>query len=236
MSSSPNKISVKGRHVAIIIPAYTPALPVEVTNALLNTERVLRQYGVNVSVEYAIECGLIHRVRNELVHTALHSLDGVTDIMMIDSDVVWRPEHVLRLLAMAETHPVNCGMYCLKDDEPQFRMIMDDPGDGFAEQDEFGMVKVRGVPAGFMMVRREVFEQLADRVDYYYTRHGTHKDQKVSAFFQLQIIDHEDYGEDIWFCRQCYNNGIPMWVDPAIDLIHIGRKLYDHKLLDYLSV
>ena len=59
--------------------------------------------------------------------------------------------------------------------------------------------------------------------------------QPVKAYFQTAIIDEHYYGEDIFFCKRCHEAGISLWVDPQINLIHIGRKKYDHKLVDYLS-
>jgi hypothetical protein len=161
----------------------------------------------------------------------------VTDLLYIDSDIAWRPEDVMRLLSWATEYPIVAGMYPVKQDTPKFHVILDAADTGHIIQNEYGLIKARGIPAGFMLVRRHALETIQPHMPIYRPRKGAFEGETVTIFFDCSVDTETEtyYGEDIEFCRRMNRHDVGIWIDPAIELKHIGTKVYQHDFVAFLK-
>jgi len=85
-----------------------------------------------------------------------------------------------------------------------------------------GLVRAKRVATAFMLVRREVFEQMSaahPEWSYYDTR----SDRMLNAMFDFLVTDEGYIGEDFLFCDRARELGFEVSVDPTIDTGPYGR-------------
>jgi len=173
--------------------------------------------------------------------------------MFIDSDIDFNPMDVIALLALDK--PINGGPYPKKTlawekmfDAVKFGLCDDNPmkmelysGDyvfnvvpGTKEIRMDAPVQVLEIGTGFMLIKREIFEQfkvaypdLAYTPDHNRTVHfdGT---RKIHAFFDT-VIDPKTnryLSEDYMFCQWCRNIGIEIYICPWMKLKHAGTYIF----------
>lgn len=76
---------------------------------------------------------------------------------------------------------------------------------------------------GFMMIRRNVIEKLADSAETYEGPDG-----RVSALYMTPVHNDGFESEDYHFCRKAREAGFKILMDPSISLGHIGQFRYGH--------
>lgn len=220
---------------------------------VLQTVNKLRSLGVQV---YFVQMGnesLITRARNELTRIFLEQKFDY--LMFIDADIGFDDTAVTQL--MAANKDIACGIYPkkevdwdaveravasgkttnLKDYSGAFVLNIDPELGGQLGTDETGCIEVRHGGTGFMMIKRQVFEQLADKVPTY--RASTVKDAagnylkpEVKEYFATSI---DDTGcllsEDYHFCELWRKNGGKIHANPFIKLEHVGTYVYGGDIL-----
>lgn len=94
--------------------------------------------------------------------------------------------------------------------------------------DKNGVVEVRHIPTGFMMIKREVFETLKDKVTpYQYTDYHTQANSTHYEFFPVGVKDNILLSEDWYFCDIARANGIPIHFNTNIVTTHTGTFTFD---------
>lgn len=88
-------------------------------------------------------------------------------------------------------------------------------------------LEVPTAPTGFMLIKRGVFEALQDKVDKY---EHPDCDEKIDAFFDVEIADGKLYSEDNYFCRLWRSIGGKVYIAPWVCLPHTGNFSYQGKL------
>ncbi len=150
-----------------------------------------------------------------------------THLFFVDADVVVPPDSIINLLN--DKHDVVNGWY-LSRKGTGYPVIMKREGkfNGWCNIDNFNtyksyspsefldlvptadnpnLIKVPAVGAGCQLVKREVYEKLGDK-PYYESHNKFH-----------------DFGEDLYFCENCYKNNINIWIDKRVFCGHIGWKM-----------
>lgn len=214
---------------------------------VLQTINKMQSVGVQV---YFVQMGnesLITRARNELTRIFLEKQFDY--LMFIDADIGFDGNAVAQL--MAADKDIVCGVYPKK--EVDWVAVEKAAKEGkenlkdysgafvlnFAQElgkelhtDSDGCIEVRHGGTGFMLIKRKVFEQLADKVPSY--RPSTIKDAngnylkpETKEFFATSI----DEGgcllsEDYHFCEMWRKNGGKIYVNPFIKLEHVGTYIY----------
>jgi hypothetical protein len=160
----------------------------------------------------------IHAARNKM------AMGITTDyILFIDSDMVWEPEDILKLLD-ADKEIIG-GLYFLKkppfhpiaykDNEP----VSDYPNEPF---------EVDSIGSGFLLIKNEVFQNLLD-ADFV-NKHGLPFDPihgKTSVYKTTGLAGIID---DCAFCARSKARGFDVWCHPALDgLGHIGTTIFRSK-------
>jgi len=95
----------------ILTPCYASLCYIDYTNCIIETIEVLRRFNIPVKVSFCKNDSLVSRARNNLVASAMCDT-LMTHMLFIDSDIIWNPYDVLKLL-MADKGLVG-GIYPLK--------------------------------------------------------------------------------------------------------------------------
>lgn len=212
--------------IVIATPCYDCRITIEYAHALITTLRTLPGHGIDVAWQTRPGDSLLPMARNMLVAQCL-SDPTWTHLLMIDSDIQWYPEHIVRLLS----HDVDlvCGPYRMHRTANQLDGL---PMPGGEIDQRTGLVECDWVGAGFMLAKRVVFTRmmeaypasaLAGRAHGLYVN-GTRASrlENLYDFFPLGWLDGEYVSEDVAFCRRWRKIGGKVWLDPTIRLTHYG--------------
>lgn len=194
----------------------------------------------------------VGRSRNAL--TAAFLASDCTEILFIDSDLIFSAEQIERIVLHEED--VVGGAYLLKTEG--FPRTCSNPKPGVTQPREDGLMEVAYVGTGFLRVRRHVFERMIEafwKDMVYMTDDGQHQiqydfwgmgvyeydeskhqyDEKVleSIMKQGYPIDKAKFimrrrwlSEDWCFCQRCADLGIPVYLDMRVTLGHSGHAVY----------
>lgn len=140
-------------------------------------------------------------------------------LFMIDSDIVWNPEHFLKLYSSDKN--VISGIYF--DSQGADAMIHKQKHDYkpmtreeiIAFQKSGNPVEVYGVGLGFMCVKHGVFESL---------KRPWFNLGKVSQKINDVTYDIPQ-GEDLYFCERVAENGHKVFVDPTVIVGHVKSNI-----------
>ena len=223
MAEIEKKISLAGRKLMICIPAYDNKLNIDSSFALANLAIKAKEMGFQLYLTHLSGCSLITKARNALVADFL-ATDADT-MLFVDADVVINADAVLRLFALSIGKDITAGIYPRRGMDRKFFLDYYLNGDGALEFDEDGMLRVRRIGTGFMMIQRHVLEtMIANHPEWgYYNNVNERTDYAV---FDLGIMDNEYYGEDYLFCDRAGKEGFTVYLDPSISLPHVGSEKF----------
>ena len=178
----------------ILTPTYGFMCNVDFVMSLMNTMHLLKNFGVEAVVDFCKNDSLISRARNNLIAKALAREEPrkVTHVLFIDSDIVWNPWDVLKLLISGKE--LIGGIYPKKKYNFEKMLTPDFPkclldqkkGSILSGMDDVTFLKcklvdcnlnylsnkieiknniceVRHVATGFMMIQRTLLEELKTR-------------------------------------------------------------------------
>ena len=83
------------------------------------------------------------------------------------------------------------------------------------------MMRIQRVGTGFMLVRRNVVERLAEKAERYLGQDGV---GQVANVFEFTLRDGKFVGEDYSFCDKARAEGFKVWIDVDISLPHVGTE------------
>lgn len=172
------------------------------------------------------ESSQVHVNRNTIWHIAYDA--KVPYLLYIDSDMIWKPKDVERLLKSSEDKEVISGLCTTRKQSPAGNYhycVYESDGTGRNRP----MMSVPKVPfrcwavgAAFMLIRRPIIvrmweEKMKHGYPFDLMQHGLSPDKsKIESSF---------LGEDISFCTRLRKLNIDIWCDPAVKPIHIGEAL-----------
>lgn len=216
------------RHVFIAIPTYGD-IKAGCVNSLNAVQHNLVANGVSVDV--AILSGNCHvdDARNDLCRMFLES--EATHLMFIDADLQFSAESVRTLLAYDEA--IIAGVYPYKSDDESYPVVP--VGKGF-QFDERGLVKVKGVPGGFVMIAREVIQTLYDANKHKgaWPNKGNYGTLPVVEIFHRSIeLGRSRRSGDYEFCAKAIEAGYDIWIAPNLRFGHIGDKVHNGCIQDH---
>ena len=178
---------------------------------------------------------LISRSRSRI---ATHFLQKTTDdyLFFLDDDVVISPQDARKLMLEAYNNklPILGAPYATKSQEKSTFAIMTNENKGsFNFGKEGGLVSVKNVSTGCMLIAREVLEKMVKKETAHLVEQGYY------SFFQHRegLIDGkwQDQSEDWFFCNEAKKLGFSIWMDSSIKLDHIGSFAYNFDYVKLLS-
>lgn len=195
----------------------------------------------------------VGRSRNMMTRKFLEG--DYTDLLFIDSDIVFSPAHIERILSHSER--VVGGIYFKKNEdiaEPCLNTLCK------PILKDNGLNQVAYIGTGFLRIKRVVFEMIIERwgqeiaycpdgsqdlLEYNFWNLATYtfdKEQvvisdperiaKLAAKYKTtpeiaeKAIRTRWLSEDWWFCQRCMDLGIKVWADRRIALKHSGNILF----------
>lgn len=205
--------------VFVATPTYDGKVHAQYALALSDTQMLLSQMGVKLISR--IHCGgsLLVAERNRLITEFLES--QCTHLMFIDSDIGFPPLAISKFLNY--DLPFIAACYPARGEKTFIFRSFENEDKSLIVDETKTLVKMQYIPAGFMMIKRELILKLCENnPDLYYEPKDT-KNKPGYMLFNTTLRDKEFWGEDYEFCRLIRENGFDIWVDPSIQLDHAGN-------------
>jgi len=255
--SNDNVVSIKSAekppiHLFIATPMYGGMCAGFYTQSILNLQNVFKNTGWTLSFSFMFNESLIPRARNALVQGFLKS--GATHMMFIDADIKFEASHIIHMVEADKE--ILCGIYPKKEinwESTKKAMDAGVPNDQLKHftgsfvvnlvdySSEVTVpvnkpVEIWNGGTGFMMIKREVFDNLADKVPEYTNNivdlSGTLKADTIKEYFATSIEEETKIllSEDYHFCKLARKHGMKVWAAPWAQLGHIGSYLFEGQL------
>jgi hypothetical protein len=217
--------TLAGKSLFIAIPAYDFKVSLKLATSLARFAQVAPQHGIDVQIGSVCGCSVVSRARNLLAQDFLES--NCTELLFIDSDINFQPDSILRLLAWCSEpgKDIVAGVPRVRSTDTVYIATMDKDENGDMTMDHMGLVKAKRVATAFMMVRRQVFETLvSEHPEWRYE--DVRSNRTLPAVFDFLLTEEGYIGEDFLFCDRARASGFQVWVDPTIELGHMGVQEY----------
>ena len=241
------------KHIFVATPMYGGQCFGYFTQSCLQLSNLCKTKDVDVSFSFLFNESLIQRARNLLAQHFLKS--NATHLMFIDADIRFNPEQIFPMLEADKD--IICGIYPKKEiNWTTVKMAMDAnvPNDQLKfhtgafvvnlvdYQTEVTVpvnepVEIWNGGTGFMLIKREVFENLIGKVPTYLNNvlDMTNKEngETINEFFATSIEDDTNIllSEDYYFCKKAREHGMKVWAAPWVQLAHIGTYAFEGQLV-----
>lgn len=219
-----NTERLKQSRVHFCIPCYGGMITEQTFMSFVKWGNTARQLGIEWAIETMNNESLISRGRNTLTAKFLNNKES-THLMFIDADIGWEPWHVLSMLD--RDVDIIGGLYPMK--TMPIKWVVN----GFegAEERENGLQEVSKTGTGFMLIKRQVFEDMKAHpaVKPYKSDIGLapELDQYMRTYFDTAVRENRYYSEDWTFCENWRDLGGKIWVDKRVMLRHTGSYVFD---------
>jgi len=240
------------------LPCYDMSVTEPFFMSMIKTVMGFKEIGLKFALS-TISDSLISRARNQLVAKFLANPE-FTHFMFIDVDLAFLPDDILKMIW--HDKDIMTGAYPIK--EINWNKVVENVNEGIPADQlsrnsvrfvvnpvseksntirvDKGALEIYDAGTGFMLIKREVFLKLIEAYPElkYNDDTGVLKGDERNwsyAFFNSYVDDvsgrflSEDYG----FGRYWQKIGGEVWVDPAIELTHLGRFPYQGRMLDYIQ-
>lgn len=237
------------------MPAYGGMMAGYTASCLNDLVKDATVNGLQIYPFFLFNESLITRARNYIVDEFLRS--DCTHLLFIDSDIVFRPIDVWEMaqVALESDKDIVCGAYPKKNiawekvkravdkgiadkgkNHPD--VLTNYTGDfvfSLEREGEYPMDKpfeVKESGTGFMLIRRDVFEKIAEANpdNSYIPDHPRTKDfdgsREITAFFLDPLVNKRHLSEDYYFCMKAKELGLKVWLCPWIRLHHVGTYVF----------
>jgi hypothetical protein len=204
-----------GRGTFLAVAAYDGLASAFVTSLFASQARI--EYRIDLEI-FSGNCH-IDDSRNRLVRDFLET--DCEQLIFLDSDVMWHESDLKKLID--HDRDIVAGIYPLKNDDEDYP-VAPLPGERWA--DEYGLVEVAGVPTGFLKIKRRVFEALYNTVPHHRSKEDGYGRLLIPVLFERTLNGLSRRGGDYEFCRKAREAGFKVYVDPSMQLGHVGPKLW----------
>ena len=245
--------NTKTPNIFVATPMYGGMCIGNYASALMQMPLICSRAGVKMYYTYMMNESLITRARNSLAHDFLAS--DATHLMFIDADIGFNPNDIIEMIK--RDVDICCGLYPKK--EIHWQRVADAVGKGVpADQlkDHVGtfvvnlvgnertevkineLLEIQNGGTGFMLIKREVFEALADKVpeysnDMYMAVDTERKPKTIKEFFATSIDPDSNnrlLSEDYHFCKLARTHGFKVYAAPWVQLSHTGTYVFSGAL------
>lgn len=239
--------------IFIATPMYGGQCTGFYAQSLIQLNNLLKTQGVDCVMSFMFNESLITRARNALAHNFLKS--DATHLMFIDADIHFQAHDILPMIE--SDVDIICGIYPKK--EINWQSVKDAfdagvPVDKLKNHTgQFVVNLVDYSPSvtvpinqpveiwnggtGFMLIKRQVFEHLSDKVPVYVNDvtdlSGSIKQDEIKEYFATSIEDgtRRLLSEDYHFCNLWRRHGGKVYAAPWASLRHIGTYSFEGQLL-----
>ncbi len=173
------------------------------------------------------------RSRNVIIGRFLDT--DCTDLVLVDSDISWAPGTLTRLVSHKKDFVA--GAYKGKTDEKEMYFILWPEKKEMWTDPETGnpLLKVDGVSIGFCRIARSCVEKLVASLDGKRLHDPAIPDETFPWLIDFEYHNGIRWEEGYTLCRKWRELGGDVWVDPMINLGHMGAKIWESNLIGYLE-
>jgi len=214
------KFVLAGRSLFVAIPAYDGRICIHSAYELPQLALASLKHKFSIHLGHLSGSSIITRARNSLVNQFMES--DCTEMLFIDSDIHFKHQDVLRIMALGSDRDVLCGSYPRRAADQKFFTDIYYNEHGGVELTENGLLRVERIGTGFMFIRRHVIEKLIkDHPEWKYWVNVENKHHY--SLFDFKVTPEGYMGEDYLFCDRVTEAGFKIYVDPEINLGHFGN-------------
>lgn len=207
--------------IYIGMPTYDGKLHWTTMAGIVQVARFCGEKHLSICVDVIPGDAFIGKARDTIAARFLKT--EFDDLIFIDADVGFNLQGFSALMKAPEDAAIVMGLYRVKDDQLRFPGLMFDPVETHPQSAR--LVKMQNGPAGFMRVKRRVFEKMMERWPDEYYMAG---ELKLFNFFPCGLMSQNLFkGEDIRFCERAQECGFDIWAVQNIDLDHTGPKTFE---------
>jgi hypothetical protein len=241
---------IRNTNVFLATPCYGGLVTEPFHRSMLNFTNVLQSNTIPFTSMTLANESLVTRARNTLVAAFLER-QQCTHLMFVDADIEFGWDSILKLLdydkdVVVGAYPkkgiewqdlhtdITAGIVPIQDTELHsisYALNFETTDDGKLIS-ENGLFKLKDAGTGFMLIKRDVFNQLINKFPEIKYTNDINIHLSISnyfyAFFDTSIDkDSNRYlSEDYTFCRRWQSIGGVIWLDPNIQLNHVGHHVY----------
>jgi len=201
-----------------------PDLPWQTLQSIVETCLALRDKGIPFELKMVAGCSIVEQARSKVTYEFLQS--SMNRLFMIDSDMQWKAQDFIRMLALSTKMDVVCAAYPAKRDACTFMLKW---GEDELVSNEYGCVPIDGVGLGFTIVHRGVIAELSDNAPKLMF---PGMDSPIAHIFRCDADNGAFRGEDMAFFADVKALGYKVNLDPNVSLGHVGTKTYTGSILD----
>jgi hypothetical protein len=216
--------------ITIGMPCGGGNVPWATMMSLLNTVRACDKEGIPIRIESIVGCPIVQWARSIIVEKFLKS--DATHLFWIDADIVWTVDDFFRIVGFGGVLDVVGATYPFKREDRAF--IINTAGEpGELEVNGLGCVKIKSIGLGFTIMKRAVVEKVAA------TKERVLEPSNGIEFadvFRVDRTENGPRGEDVAFFDDVREAGYDVWLDPSVNLGHIGTQVYRGNVIDALGL
>jgi hypothetical protein len=241
-------------HIFVATPMYGGLCHAQYTLGMIQMVGTFSAAKVPFQFAYMVNESLITRARNSLAYDFMQS--ECTHLMFIDADIGFNSSDILHMINANKD--IICGLYPKKEinwldvekavkagvpaadlknhtgsfvvnlvgDTPYIEGRMGDP------------MQISNGGTGFMLIQRQVFEGLMDKVptynnDMYLAIDQERKPKTIHEYFATSIDEESNnrlLSEDYHFCKIARKQGFTVWAAPWAQLVHCGSYFFSGQL------
>jgi hypothetical protein len=227
-----DRVKLGDCRVVIGTPSFDGNVCGSYVRSMLGSITKMNELGIGYALSMYEKSTVLPYVRNRIVADFLVNFPSATHLLFIDADMGWPPSAIPELLAHRKDVIAAIGI--TKDHDPDMRRFCVEAGP--APLHENGLLRVQSVGTGFMMIARHVLEKMWAKYnqDPYPVPPEQPEVGRVSRVFDYDYASPAGWGEDYTFCARWRAMGGEIWVDPSLQLFHIGVYAYTGTYMDWL--
>lgn len=168
----------------------------------------------DMEIKKRVGDSMVSRARNDLTAEFLKS--DCTDLLFIDDDLIFSPEHVARILS----HDVDvvAGFYPKKQEGPlKWVCNITTP---MSKIQPDGLQPMLYMGTGFMRIRVEVFKEMAGRYKDVCEYEEDETGEIKWDLWPVGVCNRRLLSEDWYFCRRCFDMGVTVYGDTHLIICH----------------
>lgn len=221
------------KHVLVAIPCYSGMIHMGTMRSIITDMLAITDAGHKFTLIDDLGNAMIADCRAQIVADFMGS--DCTDLIFIDSDVMWGKGDLLKLLE----YPVEfvAAVYPQRKDPINYCVRwLEDRKELWADP-ETGLLEVDGVPAGCMRLSRSVIEKMIDvypETEFWCQRVPNEKAWDLFGGYRSKDNPRIKFGEDYSFCRRWRDIGGQIWIDPRMKMGHVGFKTFVGSIGEWL--
>ena len=220
---------------------------------LLESVSPFMQAGIQMYFCYMMNESLITRARNSVAHDFLAS--DATHLMFIDADIGFNANDIVKMVDADKD--IICGLYPKKEinwatvekavhagvgyhdlGNHTGSFVVNLPNGVTQQSGKLGdPMEIENGGTGFMLIKREVFETLKDKVptytnDMYMVTDKDPQKKVIHEYFATSIDEDTNrlLSEDYHFCKLARKNGYKIYAAPWAQLSHCGSYIFSGQL------